>query len=105
MSHNKLLKYINKPFDRLPFKKRATFILHLAGFTAEQIASLEIPSLGTVKRYITQSYKEYDTFFTIRGGSKSEIEEIFEEAQQKRGYSAGWMRIKAYEEGKYDYDS
>ena len=30
-------KYINKPFQRLPLKKRACFILHLSGFSTRQI--------------------------------------------------------------------
>lgn len=66
------IKYINKPFNRLPFKKRAVFILHLAGFSSREIERLIATDYSTITRWIKKSYEEYDeknaTFFPIIEG-------------------------------------
>lgn len=52
--------FVNKPFERLPLKQRAVFVLHLAGFTQREIASLfDELSQATTSRYISKGYKEY----------------------------------------------
>lgn len=52
--------FVNKPFERLPLKQRAVFILHLAGFTQREIAKLlDETSTATVNRCISKGYKEY----------------------------------------------
>ena len=53
-------KYINKPFHLLPLKQRAIFILHLAGFTQREIASLIRTSVSTINYYICRSYEKYN---------------------------------------------
>jgi len=54
-------KYLvgNKPFNRLPIKQRAIFILHLGGFTYEDIQALGIASNNTISKAISRGRKEY----------------------------------------------
>ena len=51
-------KYVNKPFNRLPLKRRAVFILHLAGFTYRELMSLGIASPKTISRAISMAKGE-----------------------------------------------
>ena len=55
-------KYLvgNKPFCRLPLKQRAIFVLHMAGFTYEDMLKLKIVvSPETISRYLAKGYGEY----------------------------------------------
>jgi DNA-directed RNA polymerase specialized sigma24 family protein len=52
-------KYIRKPFDRLPLKQRAIYILHLAGFTNREIGKLLATDFTWVNRLISKSYNKY----------------------------------------------
>lgn len=60
-SHQK--NYINKPFDRLPLKQRAIFILHLAGFTQREIRDLLRTDRNLVSSAISMGFKEYGDDF------------------------------------------
>jgi len=51
--------FVNKPFERLPIKQRAVFILHLAGFTQREVSKLLKTSLRDINTYISRGYKEY----------------------------------------------
>lgn len=54
-------KYINKPFKNLPLKKRAVFILHLAGFTYREIMALKIvASPSTVSHWLKEANENYE---------------------------------------------
>lgn len=53
-------KYINKPFNRLPLKLRACFILHHAGFSCRDIERAFGTPYRTVSRYIAIACEEYD---------------------------------------------
>ena len=53
------LRYINKPFDRLPLKQRACFILHLAGFSYRQIKLLLVTGMDTITKAIVSGYSNY----------------------------------------------
>lgn len=48
--------YINKPFNSLKPKKRATLVLAIAGFTHREIASLLKISTNTVNRWLKECY-------------------------------------------------
>jgi len=52
-------RYINKPFDRLPLKRRAIFILYISGFTYREIKSLLGTGSDFVSSTISSSWKEY----------------------------------------------
>ena len=60
-SHFERPKYINKPFSELPLKKRAVFILYLAGFTYEDIVKTKIVvSPDTLSRWLTTCKEKYE---------------------------------------------
>jgi len=54
-------KYLvgHKPFNRLPLKQRAIFILWLAGFTYKEIEAVSKASSKTITNAITKGCKEY----------------------------------------------
>jgi len=55
-------KYLvgNKPFNRLPLKQRAIFILYLAGFTYRDLIKLKIvASPETISRAISMAKEVY----------------------------------------------
>jgi len=54
-------KYLvgNKPFNRLPLKQRAIFVLWLAGFTYRDIEALGMASRKTITNAIRKGYEEY----------------------------------------------
>jgi hypothetical protein len=52
-------KYIRKPFDRLPLKQRAIYILWLAGFTCREIEKITETDHVTVSRYVLSIYDKY----------------------------------------------
>ena len=54
-------KYLsgNKPFNRLPLKQRAIFILHTAGMTYRDIQKLSIATPKSISRAIKKGYEEY----------------------------------------------
>jgi len=51
-------KYINKPFNRLPLKLRACYILILAGFTYKQIQQVSKASSRTISQAIKRACEE-----------------------------------------------
>ena len=52
------LKYMNKPFRRLPLKQRAILILHMAGFTYKELQRLGVANPNTISRAIQKGYDE-----------------------------------------------
>ena len=56
-------QYINKPFQNLPLKQRACFILHLAGFSSYEIEKAFCLPRRTISHYISTSYDELGTDF------------------------------------------
>ena len=56
----KKIKYVNKPLGFIDPIKRATYILHKAGFTQRQIKDLysSNKSLTRINAYIDQAYRE-----------------------------------------------
>jgi len=58
MGRKRIIKYINKPFQRLPLKLRACFILYVAGFTYRQIQQLGIASPRTISKSIKMGKDE-----------------------------------------------
>ena len=54
----KLKKYINRPYHRLPIKRRAVFILCVAGFTYREIVALGIATHRTISKALKQAQEE-----------------------------------------------
>jgi len=52
-------KYIRKPFDRLPLKQRAIYILWLAGFTQKEIGKMLVISQPAVTQAISRICNKY----------------------------------------------
>jgi len=67
-------KYVNKPFQRLPLKKRACLILHLAGLSTRQIEKAIETDHVTVSRYINEGYDEYGNYFETNLASMDFLE-------------------------------
>lgn len=81
------IEYLQKPFHLLPSKKRAVYILHLAGFTVRDISRLLRTPRSTISDYIQEGCEKYNlknrTRGTISGGvrilyvgSSAELEAI-----------------------------
>jgi transposase len=55
-------KYIRKPFDRLPLKKRAVFILHMGGMSYREIADLLKIGRSSAHRIGVEGNESYDLY-------------------------------------------
>jgi DNA-directed RNA polymerase specialized sigma subunit len=51
-------KYINRPYQYLPLKQRAIYILSLAGITQEEIGKLLVVSQQGVSKVLSSIYKK-----------------------------------------------
>jgi DNA-directed RNA polymerase specialized sigma24 family protein len=55
-------QYIRKPFDRLPLKQRAVFILHISGMSYRQIGYLLKIGCSSAHRICVKGKECYDLY-------------------------------------------